>query len=356
MLQEDLLKAMEIIAEGLLKKQTFAKTIKGIIISEEVNEDGSYNIQYQDLKIKAFPRDTIVKYKKDEVVMINLPTGELSDKKYILGTTALRPDETPDYDEIINDAINSVVTTGKNYIEDSGLKTLNRNEKIQLSINPLFYKHYNQGQTDIRLRAKVTSNIDRLAIGENFGYGYRIKITYTDKSIEVFDFGYLNMAGNIFQLAGIVQDKIFKIPTSKIPESAIAELYLENAPAGSVVSFDEIRLELINEILSDIIADKRYDVTIMSEYGSVFAENENKTIPLICQISSFDGINVDPWGLSFDYYWYEISYDSQGNKIRPAEPTHTGKMLEVNLGSLNSAVSFYECDVYPKVSTTNLTK
>ena len=65
--QDQLFEAIEIIAKKQLEKQSFSKIIKGNIISEEPNEDGSYNILYLDATIKAYPQNISLKYSRLQI-------------------------------------------------------------------------------------------------------------------------------------------------------------------------------------------------------------------------------------------------------------------------------------------------
>ncbi len=353
--QEQLFSAMEKIARSVTEQQSFSKTVKGIVISETVGSDGAYDIEYLGGQIKAYPQTTAMKYKAGEHVLILLPNGQLNEKKTILGTAENRPDHAPDLDSTIQDAVDSIVTTGKNYIKTpKETITLGKNgSSYPITIEEIFYRHYSSSQSHIRLRAQITSNFTPGSLPSGFSYGIRITIQYEDKTTANFDFSYLNMEGNVYELNGNTQDLIFEIPTGSKPVLATGVLYINNPSSNpdDYVSFSNLRLELLSDILADIISSKRYSVKIYSDSGSVFDHEETKTIKLICQIISDSGIDVDPNGLSFDYEWYAISFDKDGNKIKPAEPTHTGREFLINLGELSTGTKFYECEVYPKTFT-----
>ena len=356
--QDQLFEAIEIIAKKQLEKQSFSKIIKGNIISEEPNEDGSYNILYLDATIKAYPQNISLKYSKGETVFILLPNGQLNERKTIMGTTANRPDNAPSIDiteEDIKDILDTVVATGRNYIT-APKETINLNKDLRtypITIDPLFLKHYVRSQSHMRLRCRVESNFDRFNLPENFSYGAKIKIVYSNNTEKVFDFSYLNMRGNVYNLNNYVQDIVFEIPTSLTPIEATGELYLtgSNVGANNYVKFSELSLELLSDVLTDIITNRRYTVSLISDSGTVFDEEATNNVKLICQVISEDGIEVDPFGLSFKYEWYSITFDNDGNKIKPAIPIGTDRELIVNLGEQDISIAYYECDVYPNEIT-----
>ena len=161
------------------------------------------------------------------------------------------------------------------------------------------------------------------------------------------------MRGNIYNLNNYVQDIVFEIPTSLTPIEATGELYLTglNVGANSYVKFSELSLELLSDVLTDIITNRRYTVSLISDSGTVFDEEATNNVKLICQVISEDGIEVDPFGLSFKYEWYSITFDNDGNKIKPALPIGTDRELIVNLGEQDISIAYYECDVYPNEIT-----
>ncbi len=353
--QDQLFNAIEKIARSVTEQQSFSKIVKGIVVSETVGSDGAYDIEYLGGQIKAYPQTTALKYKTGEHVLILLPNGQLNEKKTIIGTAENRPDNAPDVDDLIQDAVDNIVTTGRNYIKTpKEVITLDKTKTSHpITIEDAFYKHYVQSQSHIRLRAEVKSDFIVNALPKGFSYGIELTIKYEDKSERTFDFNYLNMEGNVYELNGSVQDLIFEIPTAVKPVLATGRLYIDNPSStpGDYVSFGNLRLELLSDILADIIASKRYGVRVYSDSGSVFDEEETKTIKLVCQVISDSGIDVDPNGISFDYEWYSITFDQDGNKIKPAEPSARTREFLVDLSILSSGTRFYECDVYPKTLT-----
>ncbi len=350
--QDQLFNAIEKIARSVTEQQSFSKIVKGIVVSETVGSDGAYDIEYLGGQIKAYPQTTAMKYKAGEPVLILLPNGQLNEKKTILGTAENRPDNAPDLEDALQDVADSIVTTGKNYITAPTESIVLDGKKLShpITVDTIFHKHYMQSHSHIRLRANIESDITPNAAPQGFSYGIEITIEYEDKTTHVFDFGYLNMEGNVYELQGSAQDLIFEIPKRVKPIKTTGRLYMTNPSNNSsdFVKFSNLRMELLSDVLADIISAKRYQVRIYSEGGSVFDESATQPVKLICQIISDSGIDVDPLGMSFDYEWYLITFDNDGNKIKPAEPMAITRELTVSLASLSNGTHFYECSVYPK--------
>lgn len=353
--QDELFQAIEKISRSVAEAQSYSKIVKGVVVSETVNSDGAYDIEYLTSRIKAYPQNQSLKYKAGEQVLILLPNGQLSDKKIIINTAEGRPDSMPDLDDAIQGALDSVVSTGRNYITAPKEPVSLNKDKLShpITIDEIFYKHYMASQSHMRVRARVNSQITRSGLPSNFSYGIKITITYSDNSTRDFNFNYLNMEGNVYGLVGNVQDLVFEIPATHKPIKAVGELYLLNpgSNANDYVEFSELKLELLSDVLADIIAGRRYSVRIYSDSGSVFDSSDTKNVKLICQIISDTGIDVDPWGLSFDYEWYSITFDNEGNKIKPSEPFSTSREVVASLAEMSSGTKYYECDVYPKMDT-----
>lgn len=350
-IQNQLFQAMEIIAKKQMERQEFSKIIKGIVASSETNQDGSYNIYYLDATIKAYPQNTALKYSEGETVLILLPNGNLNDKKMIMSTAANKVDSLPTIDEeTIQDMVNSIVTTGRNYIINPLVPiTLNKTSlSYPITIDPVFLDHYVRNHSHIRIRSVITSSFNRLELSDDFEYGIKITIRYEDGSSQDFDFSYLNMAGNIYQLNGNVQDLVFEINGALKPIEAFGEVYLRGTFGNGYVTFEKITLELLSDILADIITNKKYLVEVYSEAGTVFSETYTGIAKLVCRIIGDNGIDVDPYGVSFMYEWYEITFDTEGNKIKPANPFSRERVIEIDMNNNSTGTKFYECDVYNK--------
>ena len=91
----NIFESIDIIVDQKLKKLKLDRTITCQLYSHIPNSDGSYELQYQDLRFRAFPigeHDFITNAEKyDYRLQVLIPENDFRNKKYIIGVAKKLP-------------------------------------------------------------------------------------------------------------------------------------------------------------------------------------------------------------------------------------------------------------------------
>lgn len=82
-ISEQLLQAMDIIAQEKLKQLQYDKTIQATIYSIVDADTGEYKVRYNGNIFSAFSEDTSKSYSVDDIIYVKVPEGNFSNKKLI---------------------------------------------------------------------------------------------------------------------------------------------------------------------------------------------------------------------------------------------------------------------------------
>lgn len=354
-MEEQLFDAIKYIVDSQIEKTENQKFIKCQVIGGK-QLDGSYMVEHQGLNLKAFPGSSLSKYTTGEFVYVLLPTGNISDKRIIFSSTKMSADETDvgDLTQDFEEIKDSIVIVGENYITNGKDPVVlnSSNREYTLLFKDKFGKHHNQGMSDIRISADISSNLNSASLPSSFDYGIYIKISYSDNSFREMKFSYKQMFGYVYNLNNVLQQKIYEISAGKTVVSVEGKVYTTDIPLGGSVTFANIAVEFISDVLNDLINSQNYSIEIISDKGVVFKEEESLDVTLTCQIMG-NNMFLDPYARLFKYEWYEITY-VEGEKHRELISASTDKInynpLEPNKLKLNTAsvedINFFECDVY----------
>ena len=83
-LEENVYQAIETIASTMLSELKFDQTIRTTIIKIVDADTGEYLVNYNGNTFSAFAADPSIAYKVKDEVFVNVPQGELSDRKLIM--------------------------------------------------------------------------------------------------------------------------------------------------------------------------------------------------------------------------------------------------------------------------------
>ena len=83
-IQESFLQSIEIVTDKLLQGLSYDKTIVCTITDDSKKENNEYTVSDGSVSFKAYSA-TDVKYKKDESVYVNVPEGNFTNDKFIIG-------------------------------------------------------------------------------------------------------------------------------------------------------------------------------------------------------------------------------------------------------------------------------
>lgn len=85
---QNVLDAIDILTDNAVQKAKYDKTIQAVILSCQDETIGQYRCRYQDSTIRAFSTNTDVLYTQGSMVYIQVPQGDFSKQKTILGSTS----------------------------------------------------------------------------------------------------------------------------------------------------------------------------------------------------------------------------------------------------------------------------
>lgn len=89
-ISEQLLQAMDIIAEEKISNLEFDKTIKAVVYSLVNLDGGEYKVRYNGNIFSAYSDDLTQAYKVDDEVYVTVPEGNFSNKKLITGLVSAK--------------------------------------------------------------------------------------------------------------------------------------------------------------------------------------------------------------------------------------------------------------------------
>lgn len=185
--------AIEMLVEAKLKNIPLNTYIEATIINNIKNNDGTYNILYQDMVLKAQPLNALQTFEKDEIVFVLLLGQSLDDKKIILSSKTKGGNANVDLEQI-NNLINEYnrLKYGYNYLKNiisdnefilNGLKIGEEEEYIILEIDKeKFLNDINKAE-GLLLSFEVEGNLN---IDD-----YCMKKDSNNKVIEYGDYGML---------------------------------------------------------------------------------------------------------------------------------------------------------------------
>ena len=309
-LQEQIFNAIDIITDEKLKQLNFNYCTEGVVSSDKQNDDGSYNITYQDIVLTAFPLGNVQYNKGDSVYVVAL-NGDVSKKRIIL--TAKQKTEAQ-YVDFSNELL-KINKTGINYcISDTPSHTLySGTNEVNLQIDSEFITDYYR-QAYIKISADVTSNLIATVGGD---YGISIVVKYEDLTEKTYALTMNEVTGDVYNATGrkYVIEQLYT--GSKPIEVVSAKSYITNFPNGNsyeYVEFADIRVEYITD--NEVFLSERmnYKLEIFSTNGLAFkngvistnlvarvykgSEDVTDRIPLSrfkWTMTTADGTVVDDW-------------------------------------------------------------
>ena len=114
---ESILEAMEIVSTKNVNKIMFDKTIECEIIDNSDSKNGHYRVSDGSSKFDAYSEKT--SYAKDSKVLVKIPQGDFSGKKYIEGLVEKEGGESITYLSALNTIMDIVELTKKEPVKYS---------------------------------------------------------------------------------------------------------------------------------------------------------------------------------------------------------------------------------------------
>lgn len=217
-----ILDAVELLTENLIKKAAYDKTIQAQIISCEDQTIGKYKCRYQDAIIYAYSNSIDVTYNERAYVYILVPDNDMSKEKTILGTVnrlginyISQVEGEQAYDAVGTNCISSSQIIYLNTKIDKYRYKIYPNQNNLITIDSQI-NNYIKNSSSLLIGAVFKTNIqpERQYRGH---YGIQFNLSFKDNATEktiirpyVLDQD--NMIGNPYRLnTGIRQYEIFDI-------------------------------------------------------------------------------------------------------------------------------------------------
>lgn len=211
--------AFDIIANSVINRATFDKTIIGVIVSCADAELGQYKVLYQDAHYYATVSNTEDSYNTGDNVYILIPENDLTKPKKILGTVENLGDNylaQTNIDSQFDTIGENAITVENNYINDFSycsykgeeyevLYDVNNIENNKININTMAFAGSARSAEKLQITAKIKTLIPAEQLNGNFGLKVDIE-TYVDLETEdtvvktyILDIN--SMVGTIYNLS-----------------------------------------------------------------------------------------------------------------------------------------------------------
>ena len=322
-LENDFCDAVQLLINSAIKKNKSDMTVKATILSCTDALSGEYKIQYQDNKLTAYAGDKNVVYKKDTLVYVHVPNGQLENKKTILGAVDKKNetylnsvDEENTYDFIGTNCIsaNGAVAAFNSYHTETrvlyaynGLAASN-----SLSIDLDAVREYIANNPSIYIAAdfQTTLAAEQQSLGD---YGLIFALDFQlanseDVVTRYYTIDVNTMTGNPYRfLQPTRQYAFFDIRNEEFVRINSITAFVRNFPVQdnskeiTDIYISNIQLQSAAKMDSAELAG--YGISLTTPNGTVFtnAATETSVLPVIAQVK-YRGLEIDD--PSIEYYWF----------------------------------------------------
>ena len=318
-----ILDAVELLTENLIKKAAYDKTIQAQIISCEDQTIGKYKCRYQDAIIYAYSNSIDVTYNERAYVYILVPDNDMSKEKTILGTVnrlginyISQVGGEQAYNTVGTNCISSSQTIYLNTKIDKYRYKIYPNQNNLITIDSQI-NNYIKDSSSLLIGAVFKTNIqpERQYIGH---YGIQFNLKFIDNEtneqvIRAYVLDQDNMIGNPYKLiTNIRQYEIFDIDGQNFQSIDSIEIFCQDffqAQEGDSNLINEENadifissLEIIgmNRMTEDEISG--VSISFFTPKGTIFDNNNNlKEIPITAQVKVKGKIASSAQNIPF--YW-----------------------------------------------------
>ena len=321
--QEELFRTIETIVEGKLNKTPTGSYIECMIDSATQNDNGSYNIRYQDTILEAFPISNTL-YSQNDIVYVMAVGGDLSKKKMIL---TLKSKSGEQYVNLAN-IKPTESRMGINYVKgQSALYTLpSGTSEIDIELTADFIKDINT-QTDLIIAAEIESNLIP-AIGGD--YGISLVLKYEDGVSRTYKLGLNKITGNVYQANGYHDSPIELFKDSKVVSVVSTRLFIKNFSLiliENYVKIKNIKIGFLDKVIADVMNSIAYRVEVKTSNGFTF---KNRTGVTTLTAKLFKGTEEADVGANFVYIWTRRNNAGEYMGFSDDLLFKIGKSFEVN--------------------------
>lgn len=322
-LSQNILDAVEILANSSISKAGYDRTIQAQVLSCEDASIGRYRCRYQDSTIYAYSNNLDTSYNKGDYVYILVPSNDMKKEKTILCTSSRRGNnfvsETKEEDEYNVIGSNCILSTRKYYLNTDNLNysyNIYSQENVEnaLRIDAEAVERYikNADAFKISLMIKTLIPINRQSRGS---YGLIFTLVFKDNTLEkeverVYIINEDNMSGNPYKYKNNTkQTAIFKIDGKNFVKIKQIKLFNKDFPntAAAVTSGDLSSGDIAISALTlygleaiDTESSENVAVSFSTPEGVILTESID-TVPITAQVRVNNKLVSSDQKLKF--YW-----------------------------------------------------
>ena len=323
-LSQNILDAVEILANSSISKAGYDRTIQAQVLSCEDASIGKYRCRYQDSTIYAYSNNFSTSYNKGDYVYILVPSNDMKKEKTILCTSNRQGNnfiseitEQDMYDLIGN---NCIISNKEEYFLNSQNLDYSysiytdegQNNEIILNTDTI-KKYFNQADAfKIGLFVKTNIPIKRQSRGS---YGIQLVLVFKDNTLErdverKYIFKEQSMIKNPYKYKNNTkQSSVFQIDGKNFVKIKSITLFNKDFPqaengvsTGSLSEGDIIfsGISLYGLKKNNSIDAQKVTITFKTPYGT-FLTNTIETLPIIAEVRVNNKLVSSNQNLKF--YW-----------------------------------------------------
>lgn len=319
--EEELLQAMEIIANNAVEKADYDKTIKAIVVSCVDQTIGKFKVKYQDSSFFAYATSADVTYSKGTEVYVLIPGNDNSREKTIIGTTkklgvdyAIIPEGEEAFETIGNNCIQNLSSFKLCSYIDYKETIYNHNlTNNKINVNIKSVEEYIRESSKVILGGTFKTN---LPLEQRFrgNYGIIFELTFLDNASEklvnreyIIDVN--QMIGNPYKLTKETrQYGIFDIDNANFQYINKISIFTKDFPNKSTNKPEDIFISSIEFIGANRLSENELSscaLTFITPQGIYFDSNDlnSATREIKAQVR-VRGKIIDDNSQSLEYYWF----------------------------------------------------
>lgn len=301
--------AIGVLTQGEMSQYKADKTIEGVIFSVVNVVTGEYKVRYQDSVWSAFSQGK-TKYKVGDNVLVKIPLGDFSGKKYIDGyiynsdidetntASSIEEASSPDWSSIYQSdwsAEKGLIAYDGEEDHKSSLVLFDETQLKDSSLHDVFKQYANRG-TEFRITADFMTTFVNDHTKGNYGLRLRFETSKENESGEYenvdYTFNSTQFNGNPYRTSSWTpQTILLTVPKRYLTKLKKIEFFQEGFsgydPEGNTENANifvrNLRIEWIN--VRDL-TDYQYYLTIAAPQGFVFLDNIYPSLTLQAKLMS----------------------------------------------------------------------
>lgn len=313
-----LLQAMSVIADRTVSNAKYNKTIQATVVECIDSTIGEYKIKYQNGYWTAYSQNVNTTYMPGASVYINIPNGDMSSIKTIVGTTQ----------KLGINYINVIPEQGQ--YEDNGNNILTNNQGYSLSSykteNLIIFEEGNDNFYDAdaaNIYIKSSSHLQfafdiqtdlNYEQRYNGNYGIKFYLKFKDNTFEetvtrVYTFDIYKMEGNPYSFFNKTNQKaVFEIDGANFIGIEKIELFTQRFPNQDENAKDDIFISNLSIKGMNQLSQEEMDsvsLSFVARRGYIFNDNsdDNDTRPIQAVVRVLGKV-VNEVSQNLKFYWF----------------------------------------------------